>query len=120
MWYVLTEKGHTYNKIDSMIKKKTGGMGLKNGTEFRALSNVWTDISPWVPWSKERVEHPTQKPVSLMNRIVEVFSNKEDVVLDPFLGSGTTAVSCKLLGRHCIGFENQKNHYEISRNRVGK
>jgi hypothetical protein len=38
-------------------------MGAKNGRATRALSNVWTDISPIVPWSKEKVSHPTQKPV---------------------------------------------------------
>jgi len=113
LWYVMDEKNHVYNKIDSTIKKKTGGMGLKNGTKYRALSNVWSDISPIVPWSKERVKHPTQKPVSLMNRIVEVFSNPNDVVLDPFLGSGTTAVSCQMLGRHCIGFEKNPEYYQI-------
>jgi len=113
LWYVMDEKIHVFNKIDSTIKKKTGGMGLKNGTKYRALSNVWTDISPIVPWSKERVKHPTQKPVSLMNRIVEVFSNPNDLVLDPFMGSGTTAVSCQILGRHCIGFEKNPEYYQI-------
>ncbi len=118
LWYVLDEKRHTFNKVESTIRKKTGGMGLKNGTEYRALSNVWTDIPPLVPWSKEKVAHPTQKPVCLMNRIVEVFSNQNDLILDPFLGSGTTAVSCQLLGRHCIGFENQKQYFELSLNRL--
>lgn len=58
LWYS-KGKDYTFNKIPSTIRKKTGGLGLKNGCEFRALSNVWTDISPIVPWSKERVDHPT-------------------------------------------------------------
>ncbi len=118
LWYVSNEKDHIFNKTTSTIKKKTAGMGLKNGTEYRALSNVWTDIPPLVPWSKERVGHPTQKPLFLMNRIVEVFSNSGDVVLDPFIGSGTTAVSCSMLGRDCIGFESSLKYYQISKERL--
>ena len=94
LWYIKDSKQYTYNKLPSTIVKKTGGtIGRKNGNKYRALSNVWTDISPIVPWSKERVSHPTQKPVAIMDRIINIFSNKNDVVLDPFAGSGTTAVS---------------------------
>ena len=104
LWYVNNERTYTYNKISSTIKKKTGGtIGKRNGNEFRALSNVWTDISPIVPWSKERVKHPTQKPLALMERIVNIFSNPTDVILDPFMGSGTTLVAAKKLGRNYIG-----------------
>jgi len=67
------------------------------------MSNVWTDISPIVPWSKERVKHPTQKPLSIMERIVTIFSNEGDLILDPFCGSGTTLVAAEKLGRTFIG-----------------
>ena len=118
LWYVMDENQYTYNKIPSNIKKKTGGMGLKNGQSFRALSNVWTDISPLVPWSKERVAHPTQKPLQLMNRILEIFSRPNDWVLDPFSGSGTTAVSSLLMNRKFVGFENDKKYYNMGKKRV--
>ena len=74
LWYC---KGNnpTYNKIYSNIPKKTGGMGKKNGQECRALTNVWSDISPIVPWSPERNGHPTQKPVQLMERCVTIWTN---------------------------------------------
>ena len=118
LWYVMNDSQYTYNKIPSNIKKKTGGMGLKNGQSFRALSNVWTDISPLVPWSPERVAHPTQKPTQLMNRILEIFSNPQDTILDPFLGSGTTAISSLLMNRKCIGFECDKKYYDMAEKRV--
>jgi len=118
LWYVVNEKNYTFNKVSSNIVKKTSGMGIKNGNIYRALSNVWTDIPPLVPWSKERVKHPTQKPLALMERIVRVFSNENDVVLDPFMGSGTTAVACKLLNRKCIGFESNYDYYKISQERI--
>ena len=68
-------------------------------------SNVWTDIS--VPfWSMpENTNHPTQKPEKLLAKIILAGSNKNDLVFDPFLGSGTTAVTAKKLGRNFVGVE---------------
>ena len=119
LWYLVNENKYTYNKVPSTIKKKTGGsIGNRNGNAYRALSNVWTDISPIVPWSKERVKHPTQKPLSIMERILTVFSNEGSNVLDPFMGSGTTAVASKRLNRNFIGFEDNKEYYDISKKRM--
>jgi site-specific DNA-methyltransferase (adenine-specific) len=117
LWFVKSDK-YTYNKIYSTIKKKTAGLGTKNGQECRALSNVWTDISPIVPWSKERVKHPTQKPIQIMERIVTIFSNENDIVLDCFAGSGSTGVAAKNLNRNFILVEKDENYYEIIKNRI--
>src|ERR1035437_1252321 len=54
---------------------------------------------------KNRVGHPTQKPIKLMSRIIEASSNPADLILDPFAGSGTTCVAAKMLGRRYIGIE---------------
>lgn len=118
LWYTNGDS-YTFNKIPSTIKKKTGGLGLKNGCEFRALSNVWTDISPIVPWSKERVNHPTQKPVQLMKRCVELWTNEGDLVLDFTMGSGSTGVACKELGRRFIGIDNNEQYVNIAKERLG-
>lgn len=117
LWLVKSEK-YTYNKIYSTIKKKTGGLGVKNGQECRALSNVWTDISPIVPWSKERVSHPTQKPIQLMERIITIFSNENEIVLDCFAGSGSTGVAAKNLNRNFILMEKDENYHNIIINRL--
>ena len=117
LWYS-NGKGYTFNKIPSTIKKKTKGLGMKNGCEFRALSNVWTDISPIVPWSKERIDHPTQKPVQLMERLVTLFSNEQDIVLDFTMGSGSTGVACKNLNRNFIGIELDENYFNIAKERL--
>jgi site-specific DNA-methyltransferase (adenine-specific) len=111
---------YTFNKLSSNTKKKTGGMGKKNGDEFRKLSNVWTDISPIVPWSKERMKHPTQKPIKLIERIIKVSSNEGDTILDPFAGSGTTGVACKMLGRNFILIEKEPEYIEIIKSRLSK
>ncbi len=109
---------YTFNKIPSTIKKKTGGLGMKNGCEFRALSNVWTDISPIVPWSKERAKHPTQKPVQLMERCVELWTNHGDTVLDFCMGSGSTGVACLNTGRNFIGIELDEGYFKIAEERL--
>jgi site-specific DNA-methyltransferase (adenine-specific) len=79
----------------------------QDGEKYRLThpSNLWTDLT--VPfWSMpENTDHPTQKPEKLLARIILASSNPGDVVLDPFLGSGTTAVVAKKLGRHYIGIE---------------
>lgn len=68
-------------------------------------SNLWTDLT--VPfWSMaENTDHPTQKPEKLLAKVILASSNPGDIVLDPFLGSGTTAVVAKKLGRQFIGVE---------------
>ena len=116
LWIV--KGNYIFNKIPSFIKKKTGGLGLKNGCEYRALSNVWTDISPIVPWSKEKVQHPTQKPIQLLERCVSLWSNEGTIILDPFMGSGTTGVACKNLNRNFIGIELDKKYFEIAKERI--
>lgn len=117
LWYSNGNQ-YTFNKIPSTIKKKTGGLGMKNGCEFRALSNVWTDISPIVPWSKERVAHPTQKPLQLMERCVQLWSNEDETVLDFAMGSGSTGVACKNLNRNFIGIEKKKEYFDIAKERI--
>lgn len=66
----------------------------------------------------KRKEHPTQKPVDLMARLIRLSSSVGDVVLDPFLGSGTTAVAAKRLERKYIGIENNERFYRIAENRL--
>ncbi|MEJ2495227.1 MAG: site-specific DNA-methyltransferase [Ignavibacteriaceae bacterium] len=70
-----------------------------------APSNIWTDIS--IPfWSMpENTDHPTQKPEKLLAKIILASTNEGDLVFDPFLGSGTTAVVAKKLQRKFIGIE---------------
>ncbi|MBW4516398.1 MAG: site-specific DNA-methyltransferase [Timaviella obliquedivisa GSE-PSE-MK23-08B] len=68
-------------------------------------SNLWTDLT--IPfWSMpENTDHPTQKPEKLLAKIILASSNVGDVVLDPFMGSGTTSVVAKKTGRHYVGIE---------------
>ena len=73
-------------------------------------SNFWDDIS--IPyWSMpENTAHPTQKPEKLLAKLILASSNEGDVILDPFLGSGSTSVTAKKLGRHYIGIEQNEQY----------
>ena len=64
--------------------------------------------------------HPTQKPVGLLRKIIPNSTKVGDVVYDPFLGSGSTAVACEHLGRKCIGIELDETYVEISIKRLEK
>jgi len=63
--------------------------------------------------------HITVKPISLIEHLIKLFSKEGSLIVDPFLGSGTTAISCKHTNRNCIGFEINKEYYEISKKRCG-
>jgi len=69
---------------------------------------------------QERTNHPTQKPLKLINKLIEIHSNENDIVLDPFLGSGTTAVACKKLNRRFIGIEINPEYCKIAEDRLKK
>jgi site-specific DNA-methyltransferase (adenine-specific) len=66
----------------------------------------------------QRPQHPTPKPVGLMLELVELFTDPDDLVLDPFCGSGTTGIACARLGRRFIGIEQKPEWAELSRERI--
>ena len=90
------------------------------GGNFRIThpSNLWTDLT--VPfWSMpENTDHPTQKPEKLLAKIILASSNPGDVVLDPFLGSGTTSVTAKKLGRRFVGIEIDRTYACLAEKRL--
>lgn len=69
------------------------------------IDNLWTDIPPINSQAKERLGYPTQKPLKLLERIIESSSNEGDLVLDPFCGCGTTIDAAQALNRHWIGID---------------
>lgn len=71
------------------------------------------------PNGKNRV-HPTQKPVKLMEDLILIHSNKGDVVLDPFMGSGTTGIAALHTGRDFIGYELDEKYYQSAKERIVK
>jgi site-specific DNA-methyltransferase (adenine-specific) len=89
----------------SVYKRDENGK-IVTGKEKKGvpLSDVW-EIPYLNPKAKERTGYPTQKPVLLLNQIINIATDEGDIVLDPFCGSGTTCVSAKLLNRKYIGID---------------
>ncbi|MCH7773563.1 MAG: site-specific DNA-methyltransferase, partial [Bacteroidetes bacterium] len=117
IWFFTKGKNFTFNIEEVKLRRKVLApyrdekgtpKDWKSGKiNYRdtSPSNLWTDIS--VPfWSMpENTNHPTQKPEKLLAKIILASSNKNDLVFDPFLGSGTTAVTAKKLERNFVGIE---------------
>lgn len=81
------------------------------------LSDVW-NIPYLNPKAKERVGYPTQKPILLLEQIIKLVTDENDIVLDPFMGSGTTLVAAKLLNRRYIGIDISKKAVELAGSRL--
>jgi site-specific DNA-methyltransferase (adenine-specific) len=81
------------------------------------LSDVW-EIPFLNPKARERTGYPTQKPLLLLEQIIEIASHPGATVLDPFCGSGTTLVAAKLLGRHSLGIDVSSEAVEIAKTRL--
>lgn len=116
--WAVKNKGWSFNYEDV---KRINPEKQKDGT-LKQMRDVWT--IPLVQ-GKERLRgengrsiHATQKPEEMLRRIIVASSNKGDVVLDPFLGSGTTAVVANQLGRNWIGIEINPEYVEAARKRI--
>jgi DNA modification methylase len=83
-----------------------------------ALQNIWSDIHNITRTEVDNRKYPTQKPIKLLERIIELASNEGDVVYDPFCGSGTTLVAATKLGRIAMGSDISAEAVEIARHRI--
>lgn len=122
IWFATMSKDYTFNveavktrrrvvapyKVDGKPKdwEETDEGNFRNTYP----SNFWDDIS--IPyWSMpENTAHPTQKPEKLLAKLILASSNEKDIVFDPFLGSGSTSVCAKKLGRHYVGIEQNEQY----------
>ena len=103
-------------------------------SDFADCELVWTSFSSAVRkiryrWQgmlqenmkyKDYRQHPTQKPVAVMRWIIENYSSKDSTILDPFMGSGTTLVAAKQLGREAVGIEISEKYCEIARKKLAE
>ena len=126
LYYAKRSKENKYYEIRSPHKRcrKCGYLlkdygGKKSGLHpFGPLvSDVWTDIHR-IKHNKYRDEHPCQLPVHLLERLLLMTTDEGDIVLDPFMGTGTTAVAAKRLGRQYIGFDIDKSYIDTANNKL--
>jgi len=131
IWFATVSEDYTFNvdavklnrRVLAPYTDKSGKPKDWNRTDqgrYRLThpSNIWTDIT--VPfWSMpENTDHPTQKPEKLLAKIILASSNVGGVVFDPFLGSGTTSVVAKKLGRHYVGVEVDEEYCCLAQRRL--
>jgi adenine-specific DNA-methyltransferase len=95
-------------------KLRTNTLG-KNPSDVWQIAKVTTGTNRS---SDERTNHPAQFPEDLVSRMVLVFTNENDIILEPFLGSGTTAVIAMKNKRYCIAFEINTDYCEIAKKRI--
>jgi len=85
------------------------------------FNNEGKMIFNWFPWEKDNTYpkiHPTQKPIPVLKRLIEIFTDEGDVVIDPVAGSGSTLRACMELNRSCYGFEIKKNFYKLAKEQM--
>jgi site-specific DNA-methyltransferase (adenine-specific) len=131
IWFCTMSNEYTFNVDAVKLKRKvlapyTDNAGCPKDWEgtaegnFRLThpSNLWVDIT--VPfWSmSENTDHPTQKPEKLIAKLVLASSNPGDIVFDPFVGSGTTSVVAKKLGRRYVGIEREEAYCCLAEKRL--
>jgi site-specific DNA-methyltransferase (adenine-specific) len=113
LWYAKDAKQNKFYRIrhphkccrKCKVTHKDYGGKVKNIHPFGPLvSDVWTDIHR-VRHQKNRDDHPCQLPIQLLERIILMSTDEDDVVLDPFMGTGTTLIAASKLNREYIGFE---------------
>ena len=107
LWAAKTKQSrHTFQY--AVMRSENGG---------RQMKDVWTFTAP-KSVEKRFGRHPTQKPLALLERIIRCATNPGALVLDPFLGSGTTALACANLGRGCVGIERDKEFVKLAIERL--
>ncbi len=131
IWFFTKSDNYTFNLEAVKMQRQVlapyrDGIGQPrdwievNGQKMRytAPSNFWTDIT--IPfWSMpENTEHPTQKPEKLIAKLILASSNEGDLVFDPFVGSGTTAVVAKKLNRRYLGIERERKYVALTMKRL--
>ncbi|MDR2709361.1 MAG: site-specific DNA-methyltransferase [Elusimicrobiota bacterium] len=112
---VMTQKPREGGFVDNFLKWGVGLIDTKITLDGKFLNTVMMVEKP----SREKYNcHLTVKPVRLIQHLIEIFTSKGQIVLDPFLGSGTTALACKKSGRKCIAIEINRDYIEIAKTRI--
>mgnify|MGYP003608972303 CR=1 FL=1 len=119
MWFVKDNKQFTWNKDNQYDLQDKRLFSLPNNkSDFKRFTNVWIDIKECAGSMKSCENHPTEKPVELIQRILKLSCVDNGTVLDCFMGSGSTGVACINTNRNFIGIEKDDKYFEIAKNRI--
>ncbi len=103
-----------YTKFMSVFIFKKGNPKMKKQNKDIFMDTPGRMVEPLEGF----IDHPTPKPTKFIKELLKMFSKEKDLVLDPFIGSGSTAVSCKDLKRNFIGFEIEKKYFNLAVKRL--
>lgn len=117
-WFVKDKNNYTFN-LDNVKVPALNYRPDRYKSQMKNPTDVWK-ISMVSGNFEERTSHPAQYPEELIERIILSGTNEGDIVLDPFMGSGTTAVVAKKLGRHYLGYETVNEYCEIAHKRISR
>lgn len=115
-WFTKKKDKYTFN-LDDVKVPALNYRPDRYKTQLKNPTDVWK-ISLVSGNSPERTDHPAQYPEELIERIIKVGTNPGDLVLDPFMGSGTTAAVAKRLGRKYVGYELEEEYIKIAEKRL--
>ena len=109
-----------YNKIEKRKTSKFGSIAGKRPCQklstFKAYTNYPCDVLKFD--SPTKFSHPSEKPVPLIEYLIKTYTNEGELILDNCMGSGTTAVACINTNRHFLGFELEKEYFELACKRI--
>ncbi len=108
---------HKRDRKSKYLSKDYGGKKAALHPYGPLITDVWTDIHR-IKHNKYRDKHPCQLPIHLLERLILMATDEGDTVLDPFMGTGTTAVAAKRLGRNYTGIELDPKYVEIAENKL--
>ncbi len=125
LWYVKSKdfkfydlrSPHRYCRECNALLKDYGGKKHLAHSFGTLMSDVWTDIYR-IRHSKRRDQHPCQLPVHLLERLILMVTDEGDIILDPFIGTGTTAIAAKRLGRSYIGIDIDPGYVKMSEEKL--
>ena len=127
---IFYEKQTTYNPQMTIGKPYKGRNNIKNHKELKGEWIIkqgnrsdnkgfrYPRTNLKIPNENKIGQHPTQKPVALMEYLIKTYTNEGETVLDFVMGSGTTGVACKNLGRNFIGIEKDETYFKIAQDRI--
>lgn len=114
---ILQKRSRDQHNKSIYAREEDGSLISSDEKKGVPLADVW-EIPFLNPKAKERTGYPTQKPILLLERIIEIATDEGDIVLDPFCGSGTTLVAAKMKGRRFIGIDSSIEAIELSKSRL--
>ena len=116
---ILQKRKRDPDGVSTYAKDERGNVVYGNEKKGVPLSDVWA-IPFLNPKAKERTGYPTQKPILLLERIIQISTEPGDLVVDPFCGSGTTLVAAAMLGRRALGIDISREAVELSNRRIAE